>query len=153
MDTKLVRIHIKKIFFWPYNVACGILVLQPGIKLMPPGLEAWCLKHWTTKEFPRNHIFLMLSPLYLGSISGLGRTPGKGRGYPFQYSWASQVAQMVKNPPTMQETWVWSPGWEDPLKEGTGTHCSILAWRIPKDRGSWQATVHGVTKSRKQLND
>ena len=42
---------------------------------------------------------------------------------------------MVKNPPAMQETWVQSPGWEDPLEEGMGTHSSILAWRIPMDRG------------------
>ena len=61
--------------------------------------------------------------------------------------WASLVAQMVKNTPAMQETWVRFLGWEDPLKEGMATHCSILAWRIPMDRGAWHATVHGVTKS------
>ena len=38
--------------------------------------------------------------------------------------------------------------WEDPLKEGMATHFSILAWRIPMDRGAWQATVHGFTKRR-----
>ena len=54
---------------------------------------------------------------------------------------------MVKNPPAMQETWVRSLGWEDPLEKGTATHSSILAWRIPRDRASWQATVHGVAKS------
>ena len=43
----------------------------------------------------------------------------------------SWVAQMVKNPPAMLETWIWSLGWEDPLEEGTATHSSILAWRIP----------------------
>ena len=45
--------------------------------------------------------------------------------------WASLVAQTVKNPPVMQETWVQSLGWEDPLGEGMATHSSILAWRIP----------------------
>jgi len=40
------------------------------------------------------------------------------------------------NPPAMLETWVQSLDWEDPLQEGTATHSSILAWRIPKDRGS-----------------
>ena len=60
---------------------------------------------------------------------------------------ASQVTQMVKNLPAMQETWVRSLGWEDPLKEGLETHSSILAWRIPVDRGTRQATVHGVAKS------
>ena len=47
----------------------------------------------------------------------------------------------------MQETQVHSLGWEDPLEEGMATQPSILAWRIPMDRGAWQATVHGVTKS------
>ena len=61
--------------------------------------------------------------------------------------WASLVAQIVKNPPAMQETWIRSLGWEDPLEEGMATHSSILAWRTPKDRGTWQATVHGVTQS------
>ena len=46
-------------------------------------------------------------------------------------SWAFPVAQLVKNPPAMWETWVPSLGWEDPLEKGTATHSSILAWRIP----------------------
>ena len=46
-------------------------------------------------------------------------------------SGAFLVAQMVKNLPIMQETWVQSLGWEDPLEKGIATHCSILAWRIP----------------------
>ena len=58
----------------------------------------------------------------------------KGVSYPLQYSWASLVAETVKNPPAMQETWVWSVDWEDPLEEGMATHSSILAWRIPVDR-------------------
>ena len=67
------------------------------------------------------------------------------------HHWASLVAQMVKNPPAMWETWVQSLGWEDPLEEGMATHSSILACRIPMGRGAWQATVHGVTKSRTWL--
>ena len=59
--------------------------------------------------------------------------------------WTLLVAQMVKNLPAMQETWVPSLGWEDPLEEGMTTHSSILAWRIPMDRGAWWAKVHGVT--------
>ena len=51
------------------------------------------------------------------SIPGSGRSPGEGIGYPLQYSWASLVAHTVKNPPAMQETWVQSLGWEDPLKK------------------------------------
>ena len=61
---------------------------------------------------------------------------------------ASLVAQMVVNPPAMQETWIPSLGWEDPLEEGMATYSSILAWRIPMDRGAWWATVHGVAESR-----
>ena len=70
------------------------------------------------------------------SIPGSGRFPGEGIVYPLQYSWASLVAQMVKNLPAMQETWVQSLGWEDPLEECLATHSSILAWRILLDRGA-----------------
>ena len=72
---------------------------------------------------------------------------GEGIGYPLQYSWASLVAQLVKNTPAMWETWVWSLGWEDPLEKGKTTDSSILAWRIP-----W-ITVHGIAKSRTWLSD
>ena len=67
----------------------------------------------------------------LGAIPGLGRSPGEGIGYPLQYYWASLVAQTVENLPAMQETWVRSLGWEDPLEKEKATHSSILAWRIP----------------------
>ena len=65
--------------------------------------------------------------------------------------WASLVAQTVKNLPAMWETWVWSLGWGDPLEEGMATHSSILAWRIPVDRGVWQAAVFMVAQSQTQL--
>ena len=81
----------------------------------------------------------------LVQIPGLGRSPGEGNDFPLQYSWAFLVAQMVKNLPAMQETWVWSLGWEDPLEEGLTTHISILAWRIPWTKGAWKTAVHGVT--------
>ena len=58
-------------------------------------------------------------------ILGSERSTGEGIGYPLQYSWASLVAQLVKNPLAMQETWVQSLGW------GMVTHSSILAWRVP----------------------
>ena len=69
-----------------------------------------------------------------------GSTPGWGSSRagiscPHQYSWASLVTQLVKNPPAMRKTWVGSLGREDPLQEGMATHSSVLAWRIPKDRG------------------
>ena len=63
------------------------------------------------------------------------------------------MAQTVKNLPAMWETWVQSLGGEDPLEEGLATHASILAWRIPMDRGTWWATVREVAKSRIRLSD
>ena len=65
------------------------------------------------------------------SISGSRRSPGEEIGYSLQYSWTFLVAQLVKNLPTMRETWVQSLGWEDPLEKGKATDSCILAWRIP----------------------
>ena len=65
------------------------------------------------------------------SMPGSGRSPGEGIGFPLQYSWASLVAQTVKNVLVIWDTWVPSLGWEDPLEKGTATHSSILPWRIP----------------------
>ena len=91
----------------------------------------------------------MLTPVFLGfpcgsavtesacnagdpsSIPGLESSPGEWIGYPFQYFWASLVTHTVKNLHAMQETWVRTLGWEYPLEEGTATHSSVLAWRIP----------------------
>ena len=67
----------------------------------------------------------------LGSIPGSGRSSGEGKGYPLQHSWASLVAQLLKNLPEMLETWVQSLVWEDLLEKGEATHSSILVWRIP----------------------
>ena len=64
-----------------------------------------------------------------------------------QLIWASLVAQTVKTTPAMQENWVQSLGWEDSREEGLVTLSSILAYRIPKDRGAWWATVHGIEES------
>ena len=69
----------------------------------------------------------------------LGRSTGEGIGYPLQSSWAPLVAQLVKNLPVMQETWVWSLGWEDPLEKGKATHSSTLAWKIP-----WMEELGGL---------
>ena len=83
------------------------------------------------------------------STPGLGRSPGEGIGYPLQYSWTSLVAQLVKNPPAIWETWVWSLDWKDPLEKGMATYSSILAWRIPWTKKSgklqsmgWQRVRH-----------
>ena len=90
-------------------------------------------------------------------IPGSGRSDGEGIGYPFQYSWAFLMAQLVKNPPALRETWLQSLGWEDSLEKGKATHCSILAWRIPrtvqslgsqrvgKDRGTFTRSIALIT--------
>ena len=86
----------------------------------------------------------------------LAKATGEGTGFRLMGSilnLASLVAQLVKNPPAMQETWVRSLGWEDPLVEGMATLSSIIAWRIPIDRGAWLTTVHGVAKSQTELSD
>ena len=62
--------------------------------------------------------------------------------------WASLMAQMVKNLPAMCETWVQTLGWEDPLEEGMATHSSILAWRIPMNKGAWRAQSMGSQRVR-----
>ena len=77
-------------------------------------------------------------------IPGSGRFPRERTGYPLQYSWVFLVVQTVKNLPAVQETWVRSLGWKDPLEKGMATDSSILAWRIPMDRVAWWAAIHGV---------
>ena len=83
-----------------------------------------------------------------GLIPGLGRSAGEGIGYPLQYSWACLVAQLVKNLPAMQETWVPSLDWEDPLdlEKEKATHSSILAQRIPWLYSPWGHKESGTTE-------
>ena len=88
----------------------------------------------------------------------VGSTPrfaylGKFTSYMVFHIWASLVALMGKNLPAMQETWVQSLAWEDPLEDGMATHSSILARRISMDKGAWKATVHRVAKSQTQMSD
>ena len=87
------------------------------------------------------------------SISELGKSSGEGIDHSLQYSWASLVVQMVKNLAAMWEPWVQSLGWEGSLEEDMAIQFSILAWRIPMDRGAWWATVHGVEKTQTLLRD
>ena len=140
----------------------------------PPSMELSRQEHWSGVPLPSPYIlqndYILLT--YVkgfpensagkesacnegdpGSILGLGRSPGEGIDYPLQYSWASLVTQTIKNLLAMWETWVWTLSWEDPLEESTATHSSILAWRIPMVRGSWQDTVRGVAKSQTWLRD
>ena len=82
------------------------------------------------------------------SIPGSGRSPGEGIGYPLQYCWASLVAQLVKNPPAVWETWVQSLGLGRSPGEGKGypLQCSGLD-------NSLDFIVHGVPKSQTPLSD
>ena len=80
-----------------------------------------------------------------GLIPGSGSPPGERIGYPLQYSWASLVAQTVKNLPVLQGTWVWSLGWGDPLEKGKATHSRILTWTIP-----WTVEPGGLQSMRSQ---
>ena len=98
------------------------------------------------------HGILQARTLEWGSLSllqGIIPTQGSNPGL-LHYRWiidlnsftsylpvASLVAQMVKNPPAMQEAWVQFLSWENPLEEGMTTHSSILAWRTPMDKGGW----------------
>ena len=75
-------------------------------------------------------------------IPGRGRSTGEGIGYPLLYSWASLVAQLVRNLPAMQETWLPCLGCEAPLEKEKATHSSIPAWR-----NSMDSIVHGITKN------
>ena len=96
------------------------------------------------------------------SIPGSGSSPSEGIGYPLQYSWASLMTRMVKNPPTTQESWVrslcWKTSWRRTWQPIPVFLPGILvlefsSWRIPTDRRAWWATVSGVAKSWTQLSD
>ena len=83
-----------------------------------------------------------------GLIPGSGRFPEEGIDYPFQYSWASQMTQTVKNLPAIRDTWVWTLAWEDPLEKGTAS--VFLPGEFHGQRSLASCTVHEVTKSRTQ---
>ena len=113
----------------------GALILSMALILSQ--LSRFNLK-WLTLGFPDSSVGKE-SACNAGDpslIPGSGSSPGEGIGYPLQYSWASFVTQLVKNPPVMRETWVRSLGWEELLEKGKATHSSILAWRLysPWDR-------------------
>ena len=82
----------------------------------------------------------------LGSIPGSGRSAVKGIGYPFQYSWSSLVARLVKNLLAMWETWVRSLSWEDPLEKGMATHFSVLAGEFHRLYSPWSPKESDMTE-------
>ena len=89
--------------------------------------------NWTMcMDFYVNKGFISLGLLGVELLCHMVILCLRGINYVLNHWWASLVAQLVKNPPAMWETWVWSLGWEDPLEKGKATHSSILAWRIPQ---------------------
>ena len=80
--------------------------------------------------------------------SSIGKIRWRREWLPTVVSWASLVAQMIKNLPAMQETWVPSLGWENPLEKGMATHPSILAWRIP-----WTESLAGYSLQGRKESD
>ena len=127
MITSLFSINIKFFFsFWNYSpILASTVTLEAHI-------HSFLLSLYPLSGFPDSSVGKVSTcnagdP---GSIPGLGRSTGEGKVYPLQYSWASLVAQLVKNPPAVCETWVRSLGWEDPLAKGKTTHSGILVWRI-----------------------
>ena len=80
-------------------------------------------------------------------IPGLGKSPGEGTGFPLQYSWASLVAQTVKNQPTMRETWVDDDCWENLLEKGTAMH----SWRIPREFPRQRSLAGYISRGCKEL--
>ena len=137
--------------YWAPTEVIFCLLFQASFIAQRPRFDSWVGKiHWRRDRLP-TPVFLGFSCGSAGKESacnvgdlgltpGLGRSLGEGKGYPLQYSWASLVAQLVKNLPAMQETWVQPLSWEDPMEKGTATHSSILAWRIP-----WTPWGHRVT--------
>ena len=76
----------------------------------------------------------------------LGKSAGERIGYPLQFSWASLVAQLVQNLPAMQETWVPSLAWEDPLEKGKATHSSILPGEFHGLNSPWGCKESDTTE-------
>ena len=118
------------------NILCGSAGKQSACNVGDPGLIPVQKILWRRARLP-TPVFLGLSCGSAGKesacnagdpgwIPGSGRSAGEGIGYPLLYSWASLVAQLVKNLPVMRETSVLSLGWEDPLNKGKATHSSIL---------------------------
>ena len=126
----------------PVFIAALFTIAQTWKHPKCPSTEEHKTNMWFTHTYTRTHSGKGFpgssagkeSPCKAGdpsSIPGSGRSPGEGNGYPLQDSWASLVAQTVKNSPAVQETQVGSVGREDPLEKGMATHSRILVWRTP----------------------
>ena len=105
-------------FFEEFEMNCHSFFFKYLVEFTSEAVWYWDFDYWFS---------LLRMPWF---NSWVGRSPGEGIGYPLQNSWDSLVAQLVKNLPEMQETWVRSLGWKDLLEKGKATHSSTLAWRI-----------------------
>ena len=117
------RIHLETAKYIFFSSAYGATQNRPYLAQSPP---------WQCRGFPHSSVDKE-SACNAGdpdSIPGSGRSSGEGIDYSLQYSCTSLVAQLLKNPPAMRETWVRSLCWDDALEKGKATHSSILAWRI-----------------------
>ena len=105
----------------------------PGVYLDSCPLSRWCHPTISSSVVPFSSRLQSFPASGAFPVSQFFATGGQSIGvFKFSFNFSALVAQMVKNPPTMWETWVWSLGWEDPLKEGIATHSRILTWRIPR---------------------
>ena len=131
--TRRLKIYI----LWLNFCSCVSIIVMWKIFSVKISVSVVWVLEWTLEEWASAPLLAQLveSTYNAGDpswIPGWGRSTGEGIGYALEYSWASLVAQLVKNPPVMWETWVRSLGWEDPLEKGTATHSSILSWRSPQ---------------------
>ena len=158
--AKCLPSDLKHLPFWFFTVQCSF----PWLTLVSYQMKSPNLREETTCLQIKQHIMLRRCLVRtekecLGHIAGMN-TAGLQMCAVFiknlyctyfklksGFNQVRILAQMVNNLPAMWETWVQSLGWEDPLEEGMATHSGILGWRIPMDRGAWQATVHRVAKS------
>ena len=137
MDCSLLSSSVHRIL-QARILGCLFLLPKNSFKLLIKKLIGFTKKK---KDFPSSSAGREPA----SNVGDSSQIPGSGRSLE-KYSWASLVAQLVKNPPAMWDTQVRSLGWEDLLKKGMAIHSSTLAWRIP-----W--TIHGVAKSPTQLSD
>ena len=153
MALKMTPSPIREFSPWSLFFCCPFCADSPSVSALPltpyfmTGFTRRALRVFSSEQLREEWTLSLLPP-----HRGLGWTHGLPLQYAFS-SWASLVAQMIKNLPARQETQVRPLGQENPLEKEMATHSSILAWKNPMDRGAWWAAVHGITKSRTQLND
>ena len=119
----------------------GVQMSSPSRTSLPPptlshpsrlSQSTWFKLPGSYSKFPLAIYLILHMVMYMFQFYSLNRrSSGEWIGCSLQSSWASLVAKLVKNPPVIQETWVQSLGWKDPLEKGKATHSHILAWRIP----------------------